>query len=425
MKEIRYIDLFAGMGGIRIGFEQACQEKKILSKCVFTSEIKKSAIQVYEEYFQERVFGDITKIDNNTIPEFDILLAGFPCQSFSTAGTRRGLIDSRGTLFFEIERILKEKQPIGFILENVEGLVSHNNGKTFQRILSILEQLGYFVSWKILNSIDFSIPQNRKRVYIIGNRMKKISFESIPLYPKKNLSSILEHGLSVLKTPYTQKLLQKYTILELQGKAINDKRNGLNNIHSWDIGLKGEVTKKQKEILNQLICKRRYKKWALKKGIHWMDGMPLTLEEIQTFIPEKKEVLKRLLDDLVEKGYIVYEYPKKKIQIGSYTKRIYDETLEKGYNIVSGKLSFEIIKVLDPNQVAPTLVATDVSRIAVTDEKGIRHLTVKEGLRLFGYSDNYPLKSISYKDAFDLLGNTVVIPVIKEISHCLLKSIIF
>ena len=134
---LKFIDLFAGMGGTRIGFEQACESVKLKSKCVFTSEVKEHAIKAYKENFQDdEVFGDITKIEPNDIPDFDYLLAGFPCQPFSHAGSRKGFLDTRGTLFFDVERILEAKKPEGFLLENVEGLESHDNGKTLKVILN-------------------------------------------------------------------------------------------------------------------------------------------------------------------------------------------------------------------------------------------------------------------------------------------------
>ena len=144
--------------------------------------------------------------------------------------------------------------------------------------------------------------------------------------------------------------------------------------------------------------------------------MPLTLDMISSFYNSPN--LKDLLDDLVKKGYLVFEYPKKKIG----NKRIYDETLKKGYNIVTGKLSFEFTKILSPFEVTPTIVATDVSKLAVPVNNGIRKLTVKEGLKLFGFPDYYDLSLLSEKEAFDLLGNTVCVPVIKSVSKKLIST---
>lgn len=124
---LRFIDLFAGLGGMRLGLEEAARSIGIETECVLTSEIKPFAIKTYQENFSESyIKGDITQISSQSIPDFDVLLAGFPCQPFSNAGTRQGFLDTRGTLFFEIERILKDKQPFGFLLENVEGLVEHD-----------------------------------------------------------------------------------------------------------------------------------------------------------------------------------------------------------------------------------------------------------------------------------------------------------
>jgi DNA (cytosine-5)-methyltransferase 1 len=416
---IKFIDLFAGIGGMRLGLEQSCKFLGINSKCVFTSEIKDTAIKVYKEnFFEDKIWGDITEISSQYIPDFDILLAGFPCQPFSSAGTRQGFLDTRGTLFFEIERILKDKSPFGFLLENVEGLVKHDDGKTLTTILNKLKQLGYQVKCEVLNARDFGIPQDRKRVYIVGTKTNPISL-NFSRNQKSVLSDILETGCPTLQTNFVKKLLAQYSLNELYGKSIRDKRGGEDNIHSWDLELKGNVSIEQKELLNLLLKQRRRKNWSAKKGIQWMDGIPLSLDEIETFYQHKN--LKQMLDDLVNKGYLKYEHPKdiqeklnndgKKIK-----KREYRLDLPKGYNIVVGKLSFPINKILNPDDIAPTLVATDMQRLAVVDGKGLRCLTIREALRLFGFSEDYQI-NLPINKAFDLLGNTVVVTVVKEISE--------
>ena len=160
----KFIDLFCGLGGFRIALEkQNCN-------CVFSSDIDKAVAQVYENNFGEYPSGDITKIDSKDIPDFDILCGGFPCQSFSIAGKRLGFEDSRGTMFFEVARILKEKKPKAFILENVKGITNHDGGKTLKTILDILDDLDYTYVNKVINAKDVGIPQNRERWYCVGIR---------------------------------------------------------------------------------------------------------------------------------------------------------------------------------------------------------------------------------------------------------------
>jgi DNA (cytosine-5)-methyltransferase 1 len=419
MLPIKFVDLFAGIGAIRLGLEQACQSLGFKSECVLTSEIKTSAIQVYQENFQQdKMWGDITTISTQQIPDFDILLAGFPCQPFSSAGTRQGFLDTRGTLFFEIERILKDKSPFGFLLENVEGLVQHDDGRTLTTIVNKLEQLGYQVKYDVLNAKDFGVPQDRKRVYIAGTKTNAISL-NFSKNAKPRLLDILETGCPTLQTNFAKKLLQQYSIEELYGKSIKDKRGGEDNIHSWDLELKGNVSLVQRELLNLLLKQRRRKIWSAKKGIHWMDGIPLTVDEIATFYPHPK--LAEMLDDLANKGYLKYEHPKDIQEVinkdgNKVKKREYRFDLPKGYNIVVGKLSFPINKVLAPDDIAPTLVATDMQKLAVVDGQGLRCLTIKEGLRLFGFPEDYQI-NLPITKAFDLLGNTVVVPIVREIAE--------
>ena len=195
---MRYFSTFSGIGGFELGITQAyenfCKDSKMGSKrnniqggrncpnnfsrrrrllqptCIGCSEIDKYAIQVYEKHFpKHKNYGDCTEINTDTLPDFDLLVGGFPCQAFSVAGKRGGFNDTRGTLFFEIARILRNKRPRYFLLENVKGLLSHDSGQTFQTILKVLTDLGYELEWQVLNSKDFGVPQNRERVFIIGH----------------------------------------------------------------------------------------------------------------------------------------------------------------------------------------------------------------------------------------------------------------
>lgn len=420
-EKLRFIDLFSGIGGIRKGFELACEDLGIEYECVFTSEIKPYAIDVFKQnHPNESIAGDITQIEASEIPDFDFILAGFPCQAFSAAGKRLGFEDTRGTLFFEVERIIKEKDPYGFVLENVEGLVNHDKknpkdkiGRTLSLILKHLEALDYKINWRVLNAKDFGVPQDRKRIYIVGTKKKKPDLEK---FEKSHLvlSSILESGLPTSDSDFVKLILSHYPISELSGKSIKDKRGGENNIHSWDIEYKGTISPQQKKLLNTMLKERRKKKWAEEYGIDWMDGMPLTIVQIRTFFD--CDNLEEMLDDLVCKKYLRKEHPKKKVG----NRRVPDETLPLGYNIVAGKMSFEVGKILDPNGIAPTLVAMDMQHLFVIDGNGLRPLSLREGLRLFGYPDDYKF-DVSIQDGYDLLGNTVVVPVIKEVSKRILE----
>lgn len=188
-ESFRFIDLFAGIGGIRLGFESAG------GHCVFSSEFDNNACKTYEANFGERPAGDITKIDAKDIPDFDILLAGFPCQAFSIIGKKEGFDNETcGTLFFEVERILKAKRPKAFMLENVRNLVAHDKGKTYQVIRTHLEALGYNVYAKVLNALDYGVPQKRERIIIVGFK-DNIMFtfpDPVPVSQRKKLADVLE-----------------------------------------------------------------------------------------------------------------------------------------------------------------------------------------------------------------------------------------
>jgi len=185
----RFIDLFAGIGGIRLGFES------VGGKCVFSSEWDKQAAMTYEANFGEAPAGDITQICASEIPEFDILLGGFPCQPFSIIGDKEGFNhETQGTLFFDIERILADKRPPAFMLENVRNLTAHDGGNTFRIILRQLENLRYNVHAKVLNALDFGVPQKRERIIICGF-LDKVDFSfprPIPNYERLTLPDILE-----------------------------------------------------------------------------------------------------------------------------------------------------------------------------------------------------------------------------------------
>jgi DNA (cytosine-5)-methyltransferase 1 len=210
-KKYKTIDLFAGIGGIRLGFEaHGCET-------VFSSEWDKEAQKMYEANFGEKPFGDINLIEPKDIPDHDILLAGFPCQPFSIAGKGLGFADTRGTLFFNIEEIIKEKRPKAFLLENVKRLTTHDNGQTFAVILEKLKGLGYTVYHKVFNSLDFGVPQKRERIYIVGF-LDPIYFRfPKPLGYYKPLSEILQNDNEIPKSYFLSDTIKEKRMNAVKG----------------------------------------------------------------------------------------------------------------------------------------------------------------------------------------------------------------
>ena len=226
-KPFTFIDLFAGIGGFRRGLEANG------GTCVFSSEIDKFAAQAYEVLYSEKPHGDITKIDAKDIPDHDVLAGGFPCQAFSVAGKRQGFEDTRGTLFFEIARIAKEKRPKALLLENVKGLVNHDKGRTLDVMIESLNEIGYVVDFDVLNSKYFGVPQNRERIFIIAIRSDLIEQE--------NWSEETTKGQTVV--PRGKRRLMKYDWL----KSFN-----------FDWPVQSEVTTRLRDILESNVDEKYY-----------------------------------------------------------------------------------------------------------------------------------------------------------------------
>ncbi len=211
-----FVDLFAGIGGIRIPFTE------LGGKCVFSSEWDKAAQISYSYNFGEVPFGDITKINSDSIPKHDVLLAGFPCQAFSIIGKMKGFADTRGTMFFEVARILQHHQPKAILLENVKQLVSHDGGKTFKVILDTLAELGYSVKWKILNALDFGLPQKRERVIIVGFKSaaacEQFNFDFEPI--AYDLASVLEDDKNVDSSLFASDMILDKRRKRVEGKNV-------------------------------------------------------------------------------------------------------------------------------------------------------------------------------------------------------------
>jgi len=211
-----FIDLFAGIGGIRLPFSE------LGYKCVFSSEWDKNAQRTYMANFGEMPYGDITKIDAKQIPPHDVLLAGFPCQAFSIMGKGLGFADTRGTMFFEIERILKYHRTEVILLENVKRLVTHDGGNTFKVILERLNGLGYHVKWKVLNALDFGLPQKRERVIIVGFQDEAKCKEFSLDFPKQgyDLANVLEPDNQVDSKLFASEMIASKRMQSVEGKGV-------------------------------------------------------------------------------------------------------------------------------------------------------------------------------------------------------------
>ncbi len=413
---VRFIDLFSGTGGIRLALQQALDKLGINYECVKSAEIDKKACETYELNFNENPFCDVTKLEE--VSPFDILLAGFPCQSFSYAGKQLGFCDTRGTLFFDVERLINKYRPSLCILENVRGLTTHDQGRTFNTILTKLKDLGYFIEYRILNSSNFGLPQNRVRVYILASLspIKHLSIDtnfgssdshkhkkyiqSVGLFNKNkhaNVIDILEDNPDKKYdcSPWFMEKLYNFTkgnLNQLHGMRLIDTRNG-NSIHSWNIGVKGECSKDEIEFMDLLISNRRKHEF----GTH-QDGKALAMEQIKTFY--KKQNIENIIAGLLNKGYL--------------------KEKDSKYNPVCGNMSFEVFKFLDPNSISITLTASDTHKLGIYHNGRLRRLTPRECARLQGYPESYllhPIDTYAYKQ----LGNAVSVPVLEELILDFLK----
>ena len=403
---IKFIDLFAGVGGIRIGATQALSKHGIGAKCVLSSEIDAKACQTYELNFHEYPSGDIHEITE--IEPFDFLLGGFPCQPFSYAGKRKGFGDTRGTLFFEIERILGAYQPKAFLLENVRGLYTHDGGRTFDTIMTKLHELGYGTYDLLLNSSNFGVPQNRVRLYILGikgavpkmslttnlgaadSHSYKKDFEQMNMFSqyhsqKNTVGNVLENDVPEKYYCSTEFEEQLHSVIgddlsKLHGYRLIDYRGG-QSLHSWELGKKGKCSSAEIKFMNLLIQNRRKPIFGTQQ-----DGKKLTLEQIQTFYTDDDII--EVITSLKAKGYLKEEDGK--------------------YNPVCGNMSF------DPDSISITLTSSDSNRLGVIQNNRPRRITPRECARLQGFPDSFvvnPTDTFAYKQ----FGNSVSVPVIEAV----------
>ena len=341
------------------------------------------------------------------------MLAGFPCQTFSYAGKRKGFGDTRGTLFFEVEILLNKYKPSGFLLENVRGLTTHDEGRTFETIINSLKNLGYHIEYLLLNSSNFGVPQNRVRIYILGVLGKPIittlqsdvgAPDSHKFKEQNGQTSLFEarKEIKVVEDILESKVPEKYNctadfverlkrvvgndLSKLHGYRLIDYRGG-QAIHSWELGIRGECTKNEIEFLNLLIGNRRKKTF----GTH-QDGKALTIEQIRTFY--KEDNVEEIIDSLIKKRYL-----------SAYDNR---------YNPIAGNMSFEVFKFLDPESVSITLTASDTNRLGIVHNGIARRLTPRECARLQGFPDSYKLLD-NDNAVYKQMGNAVSVPVIEAV----------
>ena len=448
---MKYISLFSGIGGFELGIQQAYEKTNFcrsnretktkktktleqsisasgqsLSRkrnkpssntrqtpiCVGYSEIDKYAIQIYKKHFPEhKNYGDITKINIQEIPDFDLLTGGFPCQSFSIAGKRGGFKDTRGTLFFEIARIAKVKRPRLLLLENVKGLLSHDEGNTFATIISTIDELGYDCQWQVLNSKNFGVPQNRERVFIIGHLRGTARPKVFPIGEgNKNFDKRNKKGKSQLSNTITKGYgkrnargthLQEITKNKSQGNRIYDP-NGIATTIASQAGGQGAKT-------------GLYAIGGLQKNaVRMKDQSPALTEAMGKggghtpiiIAPNKKRID---LSKIPDKPFQLKEVRTEK---GKQSRK--EVRIREGRDSTKrGKDDKKYIPKTDNLANCLTTGKNNIEKWTFKDMK-IRRLTPTECERLQGFPDGWT-EGLSDTQRYKTLGNAVTVNVIKAI----------
>lgn len=356
MERIKIFEAFAGYGGASFALKKA----GIDFECVGYSEIDKYAIDCYWKNHKGKYFGDITKINPNEIPDFDLFTGGFPCQTFSVSGKGKGELDSRGTLFYEIIRICEIKKPKYILLENVRGLTSKRHKETFDKILSELDRIGYHVRWKILNSKDYGIPQNRQRVFFYCYRKDYLPGVKF-CFPKEEELKIL------LKDLLEENVEEKYHLSEKMIECIMTPAS-----EKWQSG-KMEI---------DLDIAR-----PLTKTMHKMHRA-----DTDNYITIKNATKKGYLKGVTGDG-VSLEHPNSKTRRGRVQK-----------------------------QMSATLQCNDAKGV-ITDNLKIRRLTPKECFRLMGFlDDGINLEGLSDTQKYRLAGNGWDINLVSKIFRRMFKE---
>lgn len=378
---MKFIDLFAGIGGFRYGLQKveiesesssdnesgASQHGQRAFHCVWSNEWDKYANQIYTKHFGECDSRDIRTVDTNDIPDHDLLCAGFPCQSFSIAGKRLGFEDTRGTMFFEIARIIRDKRPRYFLLENVKGLLSHDEGKTFQTILGVLSDLGYEYQWQVLNSKNFGVPQNRERVFIVGHLRETSRPEVFPIGESYSISH---------QTKYAEQAGRSRISSTIDARYGSFRNAGETYLH-YIGGIKGKRDMWLKD------NKQNSRNFSQGQRVYSSDGIASTIAGNAGGLGGKTGL---------------YAIPV-----------LTPDRMEKRQNGRRFK-----------NDGDPAFTLTSQDKHGVYDGLNIRRLTPVECERLQGFPDNWT-EGISDTQRYKCLGNAVTTLVITEIGRKLIQ----
>lgn len=378
---MKFIDLFAGIGGFRYGLQKveiesesssdnesgASQHGQRAFHCVWSNEWDKYANQIYAKHFRECDSRDIRTVDTKDIPDHDLLCAGFPCQSFSIAGKRLGFEDTRGTMFFEIARIIRDKRPRYFLLENVKGLLSHDEGKTFQTILGVLSDLGYEYQWQVLNSKNFGVPQNRERVFIVGHLRETSRPEVFPIGESYSISHQTKYAEQARGSRISSTIDARYGSLRNAGETYLHYIGGIRG--KRDMWLKDD--------------KQNSRNFSQGQRVYSSDGIASTIAGNAGGLGGKTGL---------------YAIPV-----------LTPDRMEKRQNGRRFK-----------NDGDPAFTLTSQDKHGVYDGLNIRRLTPVECERLQGFPDNWT-EGISDTQRYKCLGNAVTTLVITEIGRKLIQ----
>ena len=379
---MKFIDLFAGIGGFRYGLQKveiesesssdhesgASQHGQRAFHCVWSNEWDKYANQIYTKHFGECDSRDIRTVDTKDIPDHDLLCAGFPCQSFSIAGKRLGFEDTRGTMFFEIARIIRDKRPRYFLLENVKGLLSHDEGKTFQTILGVLSDLGYEYQWQVLNSKNFGVPQNRERVFIVGHLRETSRPEVFPIGESYSISHQTKYAEQAGRSRISSTIDARYGSLRNAGETYLHYIGGIRG--KRDMWLKDD--------------KQNSRNFSQGQRVYSSDGIASTIAGNAGGLGGKTGL---------------YAIPV-----------LTPDRMEKRQNGRRFK-----------NDGDPAFTLTSQDKHGVYDGLNIRRLTPVECERLQGFPDNWT-EGISDTQRYKCLGNAVTTLVITEIGRKLIQT---